>query len=138
MVIELYKRTYVSMLIQPNQTIAINHLQHLIKNIFQHFIYLQLLSFKQGNNNRVIPTHPTTHPVLVGRSPDAVEVIEQNQPNEQGESSSSDSGVSDNTVRTEESTIVTGGDGCRFSKNSQEREDMLSTRKDELLRKARR
>ncbi|KAG8190257.1 hypothetical protein JTE90_001341 [Oedothorax gibbosus] len=87
-------------------------------------------------NNRITPTHIQTHPVLVGRSPDTVEVLEPSQPNEQGESSS-DSGVSDNTVRTEESTIVTGGDGCRFSKNSQEREDMLSSRKDELLRKAR-
>ncbi|GIY98602.1 e3 ubiquitin-protein ligase AMFR [Caerostris extrusa] len=80
-----------------------------------------------------VPVNFALHPVpLAGPSPDAINL---RQFIETGESS--DSGLSDNTVRTEESTIVTGGDGCRFSKNYHERESMLSRRKEDLLRKAR-
>ncbi|KAF8787821.1 E3 ubiquitin-protein ligase AMFR like protein [Argiope bruennichi] len=75
------------------------------------------------------------HPApLTGMSAEAIHLREP--PSREG-GESSDSGVSDNTVRTEESTIVTGAEGCRFSKNSQERETMLSRRKEELIRKQR-
>ncbi|CAL1289605.1 unnamed protein product [Larinioides sclopetarius] len=68
------------------------------------------------------------HPApLTGRSPEAL-FLRESTSREGGESS--DSGVSDNTVRT-------GAEGCRFSKNSQERETMLSRRKEELIRKQR-
>ncbi|GFW28107.1 e3 ubiquitin-protein ligase AMFR [Trichonephila clavipes] len=86
--------------------------------------------------NRASPSiGHSNHPApLMGRTPDALHLREANSSTQNG---SSDSGISDNTVRTEESTIVTGGDGCRFSKNSQERQNMLSSRKEELLKKAR-
>lgn len=86
------------------------------------------------SNRATSSTGHSHHPApLTGRTPDALHLREAAR--DGGENS--DSGVSDNTVRTEESAIVTGGDGCRFSKNSQERQNMLSCRKEELLKKAR-
>ncbi|GFS36459.1 e3 ubiquitin-protein ligase AMFR [Nephila pilipes] len=109
---------------------------HSVEQTVENILEERLIAPTRGN--RAMPsTGHSHHPApLTGRTPDALHLREAAAARDGGESS--DSGMSDNTVRTEESTIVTGGDGCRFSKNSQERQNMLSCRKEELLKKARR